>query len=214
MRFGKTGDGPKTVVPNVEWSLQYVLELSVIGRGWSIKMRFAVVSVVISLSALAAPAQPVQTSNAAPKPSPRMRLATSIRLDRDVVKIGQDLIVFVDEKNISDRPLSVWYEYKNPRVPEMDFRTFVRDESGALAPLTKFGRKAMTGEDEPGQITVETGGGRLIDLPPGQTRTRDIALKDLYELGKPGRYTVQLEIPDEKGNIIAKTNIQTFTVVR
>jgi len=41
--------------------------------------------------------------------------------------------------------LSVWDEYNNPHVPEMDFRAFVRDESGVLAPLTKFGRKAMTG---------------------------------------------------------------------
>jgi hypothetical protein len=140
--------------------------------------------------------------------------ATTIRMDKDVVKAGSEIRVWIDFKNISNHAILVSEETKNPRVVEQRFRAYVRTENGALAPETKWGRKVRTGKDDPGEFTIEVGSIYQRYIQPGQTRTDAVRLSGMYDLGQPGKYTVQLEIPDEKGSIVFKTNTLTFTVTQ
>jgi hypothetical protein len=157
-------------------------------------------------------AQTAAASQAAQSPSPDWEM--TIRMDKDFVKAGAEIKLWVDLRNISDRPIAVTEEIKNPRVVELRYRACVRAESGAMVPETKWGRRVRTGKDDPGEFTVQVGSIYQRYIQPGQTRTDAISLSGQYDLSQPGRYAVQVEIPDEKGSILFKSNTLTFTVAR
>jgi hypothetical protein len=140
--------------------------------------------------------------------------STTIRMDEAVVKAGSKIRLLIDSKNTSARAILVWEESKNPRIIDMQFRTYVRDENGNAPPETKWGRTARTGKDETGREILMTGGYYEHYVQPGESTTDVIELSGLYDLSQPGSYTVHIERSDDKGNVVFKSNIVTFAVTK
>jgi hypothetical protein len=138
----------------------------------------------------------------------------TIRMDKDVVKAGSEVKVLIEAKNISDHAILVTEELKNPRRIDLRYKTYVRAADGSLAPETKWGRRVRTGREEPGESTIEVGSSYERYIQPGQIRPETLVLNALYDLSEPGKYSVQIEIPDEQGHVILRSNIVTFMVTK
>jgi hypothetical protein len=83
----------------------------------------------------------------------------------------------------------------------------VRDDKGNLAPLTEMGRK----------LRNEFGTAAANPLPlavhPGQTTGGGaFYLDDVYDLKRPGQYTIQLGRFDDETNIFTRSNTITLTL--
>lgn len=141
--------------------------------------------------------------------------AATIRMDRDVVKVGDKIRLFVDRVNISGQPILVGEELKNRRAADSKYRVQVRGEKGELAPETKWGRRVRTGKKDSGDPeTVEVGSYHERYVQPGESYTDGIELDGQYELNQPGKYTAQIVDVDEKGNVIFESNKVTFTITK
>jgi hypothetical protein len=76
----------------------------------------------------------------------------------------------------------------------LDYKIYVFDDKGALAPLTDRGAFFVTGREPPdGKVVYMLGGSpAFAELDPGESKKSDAVINDLYNLS-PGKYTVQVE---------------------
>lgn len=135
-------------------------------------------------------------------------------MEHEVVKARDRIRLFIDCKNISDQPILIGEELKNPKMADLRYPVQVRDEKGSLAPETKWGRRVRTGKDDPGKETVQVGSYHERYVQPGETYTDGIELNGLYDLSQPGKYTVQIVKIDENGNVVFKSNVVVLTVTK
>jgi hypothetical protein len=167
-------------------------------------------STVIVLSAGAALAQ---TSAANSPEQPDFTL--TIRARQPEVKVGAEIRVEVVTTNTSTESFTVT-DGNPPPWAEVLYQTYVRNENGELAPETKVGRIIRTRKDEdhPKADVIFVGSGApLRELRPGETTIKDeIVLNRLYDLSKPGKYSVQLVCEDSK-NPSKTVKSNTITVI-
>lgn len=121
------------------------------------------------------------------------------------VKSGSDVRVTISLTNTSTHEIRVLRSKYDDGRP---YKIEVLDDAGQPARLTKYGRQVLKDEGGPFQIV---GGGGHITLKPGVIMRDTMLLSDLFDLRPPGKYTVQLQRPDDAGTSV-KSNTITITV--
>jgi hypothetical protein len=82
----------------------------------------------------------------------------------------------------------------------------VLDDTGNPLPLSKYGQLIIKGprlQGRSGQIRLQ---------PGDSTVPHEIILSELYDLTRPGKYTIQMERIDKDSKVHVKSNIITVTV--
>jgi hypothetical protein len=132
-----------------------------------------------------------------------------------LVKTGSDLRVNVVLRNVGDQAVNLTSAPKvfNGSVGEVHFyRATVRDGKGDPAVYTAFGKK-IWGEDAAPGALFEGSGILLQPLNPGEEDKHFLMINKLYDLSKPGKYTIQVTRLDLEGTKIQlKSNTITVTV--
>jgi hypothetical protein len=134
----------------------------------------------------------------------------SIRAKQAETRVGSQVTIEVVQTNMSDHQLTT-SAGSGPDEAAVFYKTYVYGGDGALAPETKFGRRVRTEKDDPGETTVIVGEALLRYLQPGGSLRDEITLNRLYDLSKPGKYTVQVQGLDSAGRV-AKSNTVTIII--
>ncbi len=82
----------------------------------------------------------------------------------------------------------------------------LHDQKGDKVPFTKFGEAFFAG------TTITLSSPSYANLKPGDTLNNEIVLTNLFELRKPGTYTVQVQLKDLDSPRVGKSNTVSFTI--
>lgn len=148
---------------------------------------------------VAAPATKPQTSSNPP-------LSIAIRPLEDAVKAGSPVLLEVTiTNNTKERRLV------ETRIPTWLMDVDVRDSQGNQ-PLTQRGQVVFGhGPDRINEIPV--GGGPLWAVDPGKPVViNSLPVPNLFDMSKPGTYTIQVQRPDGQGGAV-KSNVVKVTIV-
>jgi hypothetical protein len=133
---------------------------------------------------------------------PKTSFTLTISTDEDTVAAGDKIPLLTDVTNTSDHEIVY-----DTAMSKLDIQ--VRDAQGNLAALTKGGREFRR--------QFGTGGSlyNLQHIKPGATvHTRVAGVQELYDVRRPGDYTVQVSQFDDETKTWVKSNILTVTVTR
>jgi hypothetical protein len=114
---------------------------------------------------------------------PSTTIALIIALPEEHILIGQIPWVHLTVKNLTNEDIS----YPEDRVQVMG-------EKGE--PPTTLRQRQLTNRRQPSEPSI-LGGGFEPTIEPGGSFTRRYDLSQLYDLSKPGKYTVYIEVLDE-----------------
>ncbi len=128
--------------------------------------------------------------------------AVSISMEKETATVPDAPIVVLAIKNISDKTISRDDCSSDPR-------TWVQGEHGE--PPTTYRERFATMRLLPGEPPLDCTLNLSWSLAPGETLTKQILLKYLYDLHEPGKYSVFVEFPT--GESWLRTNTVTFHVV-
>ena len=128
--------------------------------------------------------------------------AVSITMEKEAVAGAESPIVNLAIKNISNNRIDRDDCSSDPRV-------WVLGEHGE--PPTTQRERFATMRLLPGEAPLACTLNLTWSLAPGETLTKHIVLKYLYDLHEPGRYTVFVEFPTDEGWL--RTNTVSFHVV-
>ena len=96
------------------------------------------------------------------------------------------------------------------------FRVDVRDSQGAVPPETELGQASGNrGDTRPQWLDTSATGREDVrggSYKPGEQSTEVVAVNDLYDLSKPGQYTIQVRRWDDETKTWVKSNTITVTV--
>ena len=131
-----------------------------------------------------------EETGAASKPM----LSLSLSPVTDKVTAGSPMLVTITMKNISDHEISYWREMTDD-PGGFEYKISAWDDKQTAVLDSKFG-KALRGREDPAFLTADTplrstGGWRT--LKPGETLTDRVNVGRLFDLSRPGRYTIQVQ---------------------
>ena len=115
--------------------------------------------------------------------SDRGVLSLTVTAPLPKVRVGSNIVVQVATTNESNRVIS----YHNKNL--CDYSVTVRTKMGTSAPETRFKKQLNCGD---GQLRV-TGRNILVTLKPGESKSEDISITEMYDMSANGEYTVQVE---------------------
>jgi len=120
------------------------------------------------------------------------KLALSISANPTTVKSGSKITIQIETTNTSGQSIVF-------RSEPMEYRyeAVVRDAQGNLVADTEHGREARRPPEQ------YSGGG--FPLEPGKTTKDELVISDLYDLSRPGKYSVQVRCRGAKSNTITVT---------
>ena len=123
----------------------------------------------------------------------------AITAENSTVVAGADISIKVSLTNTSDHDVREGVMYGRGNIASI-YRFEVRDEHGKLVPKRTYPHPEL---GLPGSV-------RFSPISPKQTITEDQEVSALYDMRKPGKYTIQVWKRDPKDDI--KSNIVTITV--
>ena len=172
-------------------------------------MRRSCTFVLIALGLVCLHQVVAQDANSA-RPGPSTSL--SIGAVQDSVKVGSPVALKVICKNTSNHDIKVVTEIHNYHL-----KVDVRDAKGNLVPDTPLG-SIWNGHGEPdmARITPEDLKGNAVygTLKPGESSISELNVAKRYELSRPGKYTIQVQIADfEDPSRLVKSNTITVTLI-
>ena len=169
---------------------------------FSLTLFLLAASVAISVNS---PAQTVQP-NQSPQPIQRApAFSIAISAPSGIVKAGSEIEVEITVTNTTKGVVGVTSAHSSSEISAFD----VRDSQGNLS-LTKWGRALIKHEGSE-IVELPTGGGSVLFIEPGKSVTETIAIPGLYDLSRPGKYTIQVQRLDHVTMNTVKSN--TITVV-
>jgi len=126
----------------------------------------------------------------------------AIAVENPTVAAGAEVIVGVSLTNTSDRDVSEGAMYMDTTGLDSTLRFEVRDDHGKIVPKRTYPHPELA-----------TGSVKFRTIPPGQTLTQQQRVGALYDMRKPGKYSIQAfrrmtANPDED----IKSNVLTVTV--
>lgn len=143
------------------------------------------------------PKDKVPTPESQQANNPPFKIA--ITAEKSTIVAGADVLVDVSLTNTSNQNVEETVMYEDGIGLDSTLRFEVRDEHGKLVPKRVYPNE----EFRAGSFRVHT-------IPAGQTLTQPQPVSALYDMRKPGKYTIQVWRPDSKYDI--KSNIVTVTV--
>jgi hypothetical protein len=163
-------------------------------------MRYAVLCVVFVLV------------NAAFGRTPRPSFSLTVSLPHSVVKSGSDMEVDVTMTNISHKDIEV---SKVVGTAEANYEIEVTDSEGKPAAPTRYERM-LRGEPP----ATDHHSVIISSLKPGQTMQEFFYANQLFDMDKPGKYTIQVSTTVYVGKtavkdatkVLVKANIVKLTV--
>jgi hypothetical protein len=163
--------------------------------------RQAVVLIVISALALSGGVSSQQDKRASTG-TPAFSL--TIQAKDHTIKTGSPVWVDVTERNNSDQILPLGRG--KPLTADQGGETFTVDvwnEKGMRPDETTFYRRKLghLTLEERAEAPVPLGGGEVRFVKPGETTTDRIDVGRLYDLSRPGRYTIQVQLPIQSNKI-------------
>jgi hypothetical protein len=121
----------------------------------------------------------------------------NISMGHSIVKVGAKVAIQIALTNTSDKPIGLHAE-----IEDYGFMVDVKTESDGAAVNTDRGR-----EWKKNNGTRQETSGPMLLLKPGETQRSSLAISDLYDLSRPGKYSVQVC----RGTV--KSNTMVVTVV-
>jgi hypothetical protein len=139
----------------------------------------------------------------------------SISAAEQQVVSGSPVKVKLTLTNKSDHDISIWRENTEDEGGRT-YRVDVHDDANKVPPETKIGTVRNGNWAELSRLSPEEidlgGSGACITLKSGKSLTEDVSISRLYDLGKPGKYTIQLRRLVEGIGTYVKSNTVTVTV--
>lgn len=125
-----------------------------------------------------------------------------VAVENSTVVAGSEVTLDVSLTNTSNQDVSEGVMYKDATGIDSTLRFEVRDRNGKLIPKRTYPHPELA-----------TGSVKFRTISAGQTLTQRQTVSALYDLRKPGKYTVQAfrRISDNPNDDI-KSNIVTITV--
>jgi hypothetical protein len=143
--------------------------------------------------------------------SPSFSVAISVL--QGVVARGSAVKVTIILKNTSNQDIVIPRSNANDQG-EFHNKITIRDEEGNLVAdkatiAAHIDRKKDT-QSELTSLTMET----VINftLKPGESLKDGIKLSEIYDISKPGKYSIEVERTDDTTNTVVKSNTITLTV--
>lgn len=127
------------------------------------------------------------------------KISTSLSLHGNQFTIGQDVIVTLTIKNISNQNIPL-------RTDPHHYRVYVEGANGE-GDKTRFYHR-LRGDFLPGETDLR-GGGVTLEIEPGKSDTNDFNLLKYYKLQGLGEYRAYIECEDESGTWV-RSNIVSF----
>ncbi len=142
----------------------------------------------------------------------------NIRAD-DSARLGSSVDVYVVTKNVSTQSI-VLRRQEHPQDTGMlgsVFRVDISDSLGNSLPETALGEstdQTHQSAPDPAAMASARAAGTLVSLKPGQDWRNTLRVSDLYDLSKPGLYTIQVRRWDDETKTWVKSNTITVTVTQ
>jgi hypothetical protein len=156
--------------------------------------------VILSLATLAA------------RQTPAPSFSITISTTESTVKVGSKVAITILFKNISQEEVDL---AKIPGDHGGEFHNVVdvRDADGKLPPETEYkqeleGRRSTVN----GHHVLPLTSNFTQFLKPGDLMQDSLVITNLYDLSKPGKYTIQIERSDDVRKTVVKSNVITVTV--
>ena len=180
---------------------------------------FVAIPTLVGNAAAQSPAEAHSTQGSS---ATRQALSMSIEPVQAVVSAGSPVELRVTLANTSDHDIVI-EEDMNSVAVWMAYRVEVRYENGSMAPHTELGRRQYQGrgtgavhrfEDD---VTPDAAMMRFtvigVPMKAGESVPGLLNVSRLYDLSKPGKYTIQVSRGAEEGvNATVKSNTVTVTV--
>jgi hypothetical protein len=135
----------------------------------------------------------------------------TISLAQDTAKAGSEVTVKIVLKNITDHEIRIGGIRRTLPADDVvpaNCRAIVTDAKGAPAPYTKYGERMWSHPLEEGV----NGTGIFGPMEAGGQGAFDLVLSRLYDLSKPGKYTIEVKYPDYDNEVIVRSNKIVLTI--
>jgi len=135
--------------------------------------------------------------------APEQSLKITIVAAQNSVMAGDPIEITVTMKNISDHDVTMGKSVGNTQA-ELDYEIIVRGKNGEMLNETSYKKR----------IKEAAGSWKTFTLKPGEERTETSNINKLYDLSRPGEYTVQVEkeLPASEGKGMVQSNTIAITV--
>jgi len=124
----------------------------------------------------------------------------AITAEDSTIVAGADVLIKVSLTNTSNQDVHEGVMYKDGIGLDSTFRFKVRDEHGKLVPKRTYPNEELRA----GRVSFRT-------IMAGHTHTQSQPVSVLYDMRKPGKYTIQVSRFSDKHEEM-KSNIVTVTV--
>lgn len=160
------------------------------------------------------PAQNGPQANAATSTQP---LSVAIQmLPSDSVSRGTQVALKIITANISDHTITLWADTADNRQGDSTYQLSIRAADGSVPADTPMGRQQKARTDVPRgagySMTSAATKGQRFALRPGESWTDTVMLNELYDLNKPGQYTIQVRRFDPATGTMVTSNDITLTI--
>jgi hypothetical protein len=118
-----------------------------------------------------------------------------------VIKSGTEAQIKIDLTNTSNHEIRLNSSNGLSGIGEI----VIRNENGD-SPLSRRGRNVAGGND------LLVGSDHSVPVSPGKALTERVVIPKTYDIGQPGRYTVQVQKHDPYSGTVVKSNTITITV--
>lgn len=138
--------------------------------------------------------------------SQKAEFALSISIPQTTMRSGADIPVEIKIQNISDHEIPIFVSPGESGIASA-FEVVVLNQTGAKIPETAAGLQAHGKTNIPNTIS-----GGTMKIPVGGNKKYTTHISKIFDVSRPGRYTVQAQKLDKADGIIVKSNRIPFTV--
>jgi hypothetical protein len=142
--------------------------------------------------------------------NPNLPFSLTITIADQSVKLGTQVCVTITLKNNSDHDIA-FDRSSVPGEAEFHYSVLLLDNEGKPVPETKYWRILQRKEHETYTENVVS-----MTIHPNEEAKDDFALNKLFDLNKPGKYTLQVarEIPEALGKGLVKSNVLSLVITK
>ena len=137
-------------------------------------------------------------------------------LPGDSVSRGTQVALKVITENTSDHAITLWADTADNRQGNSTYQISIHAADGSVPDDTPIGhqQKARTGVPRGAGYSMTSAAtkGQRFALKPGESWTDTVMLNELYDLNKPGQYTIQVRRFDPATGTMAASNDITLTI--